>query len=345
MLLDPKGVVGYDSISLDKGTAYLCKKCTSSLKHGELPSLALANGMYTGPIPSELSDLTPVEESMIALCRAKCWILHLKGDSKSESPLPDVQRGIKGHIIIHPQHPEHIENVLPLTMDDAAAPICVIFIGHTHPSKQWLRANATPLCVCRDKVHAALQWLKLHNPLYHHVYIDMQRINALPEDNVLPVDPEVVAPSDTQNALQSRYDTSVAFGQYEDQIDGLTAHKESMCPTAISSGVDTYEGRLPGGDNTCGFESLVITDVDGCLPADKLRAATLRHFRREGGYLDVPHDRSAENEFFNPILFPKVYPTLYPYGIGGFEDCRRPVKASMKHHVKHLFNLSDKRFQ
>ena len=40
-----------------------------------------------------------------------------------------------------------------------------------------------------------------------------------------------------------------------------------------------------------------------------------------------------------------IYPTLYPYGLGGFEDPKREVKVSLKRHVRHLFNLHDRQFQ
>ena len=51
----------------------------------------------------ELKDLTPVEESLIFLCRAKCWVLHLK-ESKDHSgagSVLGVQRGLRGNIVIH----------------------------------------------------------------------------------------------------------------------------------------------------------------------------------------------------------------------------------------------------
>src|SRR6266511_1643994 len=48
---------------------------------------------------------------------------------------------------------------------------------------------------------------------------------------------------------------------------------------------------------------------------------------------------------FRMILFPMIYPTLFQYGKGGFEDHSRQVHISMKHHVKHLCGLSDRRFQ
>ena len=60
---------------------------------------------------------------------------------------------------------------------------------------------------------------------------------------------------------------------------------------------------------------------------------------------EIPHDSKPMNEFFNPALFPMIYPTLYPYGLGGFEDSYHEVRVSLERHVKHLFNLSDRQFQ
>jgi hypothetical protein len=40
-----------------------------------------------------------------------------------------------------------------------------------------------------------------------------------------------------------------------------------------------------------------------------------------------------------------LYPTLFPYGIGGMSDDRRRSRLGLKHHVKHLFSLADRRFK
>ena len=44
-------------------------------------------------------------------------------------------------------------------------------------------------------------------------------------------------------------------------------------------------------------------------------------------------------------MFPMLYPTLFPYGIGGFEDRRRLVPIGFENHVKHMLALNDRRFQ
>jgi hypothetical protein len=68
------------------------------------------------------------------------------------------------------------------------------------------------------------------------------------------------------------------------------------------------------------FQNVVITDIDGSAPSNELRAAAVRHMKKKGdGYIEVLHDVISVNEFFNSELFPIIYPTLFPYGIGGFE--------------------------
>ena len=49
----------------------------------------------------------------------------------------------------------------------------------------------------------------------------------------------------------------------------------------------------------------------------------MKHMKSDGGnFLQIPHANKPVNEFYNPELLPMTYPTLFPYGIGGFEDLR-----------------------
>ncbi len=94
------------------------------------------------------------------------------------------------------------------------------------------------------------------------------------------------------------------------------------------------------------FEKVVIADVDPSASSNTLRAAAVRHIKKRGGsYSKITHDPEPVKEFYNPELFPMMYPTLFPYGVGGMEDrsWRRPL--SLKSHVKRLFNLNNTRFQ
>ena len=318
VLLDPAGVTTTEAGEI---LLLLCKLCHSSLQRNKLPSLSIANQNFLGPVPPELRDLTVIEEAMIARCRAKCWIVQLKEENLS-IVMPDVQRGMKGHIIIYPQRPSQIARLLPPDMSDILTPICVLFVGSSPPSQDWLREKAKPLSVRREKVRGALIWIKENNPLYSDVEINHELLNSLEESQILPFHIEHIIPNEAVDILTSRYDD---VDQSGDHNENLNCEQESPV-------------ELP-------FQNVVITDVDGHAPANELRAAALRHVKGGGGYIQIPHDPTPVNEFFNPDLFPMIYPTLFPYGVGGFEDKQRKVPLSMKRQVKHLCSLSDKRFQ
>ena len=70
VLLNTNGI-----IEGEQTMVLFCKRYSHDLKRSKLPRLALANSLYLGPVPDILANLTPIEESMIALCRAKVWIL------------------------------------------------------------------------------------------------------------------------------------------------------------------------------------------------------------------------------------------------------------------------------
>ncbi|KAK0196720.1 hypothetical protein F5146DRAFT_895093, partial [Armillaria mellea] len=84
------------------------------------------------------------------------------------------------------------------------------------------------------------------------------------------------------------------------------------------------------------FWNVVITDVDGGASSNNLRAAAVRHIKHKGGgYIQIPHDPEPVEEFYNLTLFPMMYPTLFPYGVGGMEDKTRIKSISLKAHIKH----------
>lgn len=127
----------------------LCADCNTAVKHSKLPALALTNHTFLGSIPKELRDLTVVEEAMTARCCSKCWVVQLKEFEGGDPELmtPSIQHGMRGHIIIYPQRPSKISSMLPPSIDDISTPICVIFVGSSPPSNEWLREKAKLLVV------------------------------------------------------------------------------------------------------------------------------------------------------------------------------------------------------
>ncbi|THU77749.1 hypothetical protein K435DRAFT_586584, partial [Dendrothele bispora CBS 962.96] len=248
---------------------------------------------------------------MIARCRAKCWIIQLKEEERASDPI--TQRGVKGHIIIYPQQPSAVAKLLPPSIEEISSPICVLFIGSQPPSREWLRTKAKPLTVRPSVVRRTLQWLKLHNRLYKDIEINNQVLNNLPENYVLPVHIEHIPANNSLDTLTSRYDS-------------ISEPDRSTEPV---SGDASANAQVP-------FESVVITDVDGNASANELRAAAMSHVKKGGAYVQVAHEPVPANEFYNADLFPMIYPTLFPYGVGGFENSKRSSPISFKRHVKHL---------
>ncbi|KAG1808504.1 hypothetical protein EV424DRAFT_1271787, partial [Suillus variegatus] len=116
--------------------------------------------------------------------------------------------GLKGNVIIFPQRPSKVLETLPPSIEDVLTPICVLFVGSSPPTIDWLRKHAKPLIVRREKVRSALVWLCEHNVLYSDVLIDHDCLDSMSEEDILPVHIETVPEDDAraQDALTSRYD-------------------------------------------------------------------------------------------------------------------------------------------
>ncbi|KAJ3832283.1 hypothetical protein F5878DRAFT_654672 [Lentinula raphanica] len=241
---------------------------------------------------------------MISRCRAKCWIIQLKEDQGS-SPSETTQRGIKGNIIIYPQKVSQVASVLPPNLEELAAPICVVFVGSHRPSNEWLRKHAKPLAVRPGRVMKALVWLKCHNPLYRDIRINTDLLQSLPENYVLPVHVEHVQPNSA--------------------LDSVTSESVSLSSAETDEPVVT-------------FDKVVIMDVDGSATSSQMRAAAVRHVHNNGGFIQFPHDPEPVNEFMNPALFPMIYPTLFPYGMGGFENHRRSHRQAFSQPCRSTFS-------
>ncbi|KAF8331064.1 uncharacterized protein EI90DRAFT_2920895, partial [Cantharellus anzutake] len=283
----------------------ICHVCHRSLKRHCLPPTSIANDLYFGPIPNELRKLSLVEEALIARRHAKTWIIHLQDDGSptshttgpsSSSTLSTAQRAFKGHVIVFPAQPESLSPFLPPSLEDVITPMCVVFVGITTPSKDWLLNNARPLIVRREKVRAALQWLLTHNPLYSDVILDEKELNRIPLTDVAPVPIHTQPPTMATLAPGARYD-NVEIPLTEDPL------------TAV-------------------LQNMVVTDLHmRDVNTAQITAAALNHLKRSNGdigaHIQVRHGAEPINHYSDPHLLPLLYPTLFPYGIGGYHRNRR----------------------
>jgi uncharacterized protein DUF6570/helitron helicase-like protein len=316
LMICPDGITSH---SESQDTLTICSSCLNFLRRGRIPCLALANDTYIGDIPSELQNLSFVEELMIGLCCAKCSIFQLC-ESRHERVTPVSQTAFRGHIIVYPQDPSSILSLLPPQIEEITSLICILFIGSTKPSLKWLYEKAKPLAVRANKVRNALLWLKRNNRLYEDVILDESVLHSLPDDGILPFHIEHISTSYHQDSLTSTYDNT--------------------------RNVNNQQNSSATTNGEISFEKIVIADVDGHTTSNDLRVAALNHVQKKGGEcLIIPHGRDPLCEFNNPSLFPKMFPTLFPYGVGGFEDDIRKYKIPFKRHIKHFLSLNDKRFR
>ena len=134
--------------------------------------------MIPSPVPTQLQNLTQVEEMLIAhaLPIMRVYIR------------PCGQRGYSGHCVNLPQNLQELAKSLPRYPKDLSV-IIVKVKGKDNSFKD--------VTVRREKVHNALLWLVQNNPHYAELEINEDALNLLPE-NGTPADLTTV---DTENEL------------------------------------------------------------------------------------------------------------------------------------------------
>ncbi|KAF9053993.1 hypothetical protein BDP27DRAFT_1386311 [Rhodocollybia butyracea] len=98
----------------------------------------------------------------------------------------------------------------------------------------------------------------------------------------------------------------------------LPIHIEVISPAEVNEGL------------TSGYDPVTRAQAPPSVSEDERTASAAAFEMNKNRFLSMPHDPAPVNEFFNPALFPMIYPTLFPYGIGGFEDSKRSAVLSLK---------------
>lgn len=164
----------------------LCVDCEGFLRAGKRPRLSLANNMWLGDVPEELQGLTVPEQMLIALQFARCYVFKLFPRNGHVGDPDLLQSGLAGNVTTFPLNNEQIVQMvegqlLPRPLSILSSVIAVTFVGVGRLPKRWLKSTFR---VRRVRVHAALRWLKTHNPMYMSMDIAEVNLQALPEDGV-----------------------------------------------------------------------------------------------------------------------------------------------------------------
>lgn len=100
------------------GSCNVCTSCLESLEKGNVPRLAMANGLCCGcsqDQPECLVGLTHMEEMVIARGRAFGSIIKLRPSGMNAA---GYYRRMKGHVVVVPMQPQSLLNVLPCSEND-----------------------------------------------------------------------------------------------------------------------------------------------------------------------------------------------------------------------------------
>ncbi|KAF9455506.1 hypothetical protein BDZ94DRAFT_1179772 [Collybia nuda] len=212
----------------------ICHECGKALGADRLPKLALANRLWIGDVPLELSILTLPECLLIAKYFPVAYIVKLfpKARGSQYWDQRTMNSALKGNVSTY--RLDHTEisvmvsnNIMPPPARILSATIGVIFVG---PKNLPERILPDFLRVRRRRVYQALVWLKNNNPLYCDIIISELRLAQLP-DNAVPE--EILAgtkySSDT-GALSMEQEGYVPH--YDDEQ--YNKEGECMCTVIIS---------------------------------------------------------------------------------------------------------------
>ena len=147
---------------------WICKTCHNVLKRGTLPAQAKANNLELDDIPVDLSDLNPLEVRLISLRIPFMKMVALPcGKQRAiHGPAVNVPTDLTPVCTLLPRLPSQTQMV-PMKLKRK---LC--YKGHY--MYQYVRPA---------KVLAALQWLKLNNPLYKDVEINTDWVSNAAEDD------------------------------------------------------------------------------------------------------------------------------------------------------------------
>ena len=325
---------------------YFCTSCHGAVGRGNIPKFSasnLVNVTTCQDYPSVLEDLTAVEECLIAKCHPVGTILKLRPAGR---PSPSSYNALRGHIIVIPQDPGPLLQILPspeLKLDNL---IKVIWQGERAPGDADLKPF---LQVRKDKVLPALQYLVQHNHLYRDLTINQAMIDGWNEEFIPPeIRDNIICLGSSDHHEREGYTVSLQTGNCEND---LQAAQDDVLDS------DDHEALITGS---------VYTDVNGERQDPNVRLIdTLRRViagnpcatdenapaadesRPAKGILPTisyaVRGRSAlMSNWEDPHYFTAAFPTLFPNGRGGHQE-ERIVSVSLTAFAEWALNHHSRR--
>jgi len=197
-------------------------------------------------------------------------------------------------------------SVLPRTPADINETLSIVFIGPGKFRPEFLKNIYR---ICKQKVWDFLLWLTMHNLYYLDMPLDKTILNQYPDNDTLP---------GIENNVVEDHLSDASF-VFSEETAGPSEHPAEVLKETSSGskepffflekvGISDPEGdRLTG----CTFVGAGL-----CNLVNDMANSTLPD-------LILHRGSTAVKKYKNPALMPGMFPTLWPFGIGGFEDSSR----------------------
>ena len=220
-----------------------------------------------------------------------------------------------------------IASVLPRTPADINETLSVVFIGPGKFRPEFLKNIYR---IQKQKVWDFLLWLTSHNLLYSEMPLDRTTLDQYPDDDALP---------GVKNNIVEDHVSDVSH-IFSEETAGPSEHPAEILKETNSESNEPF----------IFLEKVGVSDPEG----DKLTGRTfvgagLRNLVNDISSTTMPdlilhRGLTAINEYNNPTLLPGMFPTLWPFGIGGFEDSSRQTSLSFAVQANYYFDIPDHSF-
>jgi len=335
LMLDKAGV---SHCTLADSSLHCCPECYASLQRNKIPRMALANKLYCGVLPLQFQDLTWVEEMVCAIYQNTAHITRLYGSSDATNPTV-----LHGNTCAHDMNLVSTASILPRTPADINGMLSVVFVG---AGKLESKSLKNLFKIRKNKVWDFLLWLKDHNSLYAMIPLDLHALSLYPDDGLLP--------GIEDRVIQDREISAEAV--FLEETAGFSEHPAELFRTSSLENDALLNPDEDHNDNILIERTGVADPESDRLSGRSFTASALRNLAGSIGTeqmdtvsdqpdLAIHHSTAPVSEYNNPNLMPGMFPTLFPFGIGGFEDKSRPTALSFKEQAQYYFNISDRAFR
>jgi hypothetical protein len=322
-----------------------CRYCYTAVSSWKIPKFSATNFVnitMCQSYPSALEDLTAVEECLIAKCHPVGTILKLRPGGHST---PACYNALRGHMIVIPQDPGPLLQILPspeLRLDNL---VKVFWLGKYPPTNRDLKPF---LQVRKDKILAALRYLVQHNHLYHDLAINYAMIDGWANNFIPPeIADNITCLANPDHHEREGYTVSLQSGNYENDLQA--AQGENFLPDEsdplMTGSVCTDINGERTDPNVRMIDALLGLVTGNASQEDKTAEEEPQYRRRDEPMISyaIRGQATLMSSWENPHYFTGAFPTLFPTGLGGHKE-QRPLAVSLEAFAKWALNHHSRRY-